>query len=127
MELKNKRWEVNFPNFKREEFTCSCCSNEGIKDSFMFSIQELRDRCHIPMLINSGYRCLKHNTDIGSKPTSRHVQGIAADVSNRAMTSTQKHIFLSRALELFNGVGIYPTFFHIDKRSYSQRAVWVSS
>ena len=32
-----------------------------------------------PIIISSGYRCLELNTAIGSKPTSAHVQGQAAD------------------------------------------------
>ena len=42
-------------------------------------LQDVRDLLGKPILISSGYRCLELNTAIGSKPTSAHVRGLAAD------------------------------------------------
>ncbi len=35
----------------------------------------------VPFRINSGYRCEKHNREIGGSPTSSHMKGLAADIS----------------------------------------------
>ncbi len=42
-------------------------------------LQDVRDLLDKPILISSGYRCLELNTLLGSKPTSAHVRGLAAD------------------------------------------------
>lgn len=44
-------------------------------------LQPLRTLLNTPMTVTSGYRCLALNTHIGSKSTSQHVQGEAADVT----------------------------------------------
>ena len=42
-------------------------------------LEQVRDLLGHPIQITSGYRSLKVNSAIGSKPTSAHVQGYAAD------------------------------------------------
>jgi hypothetical protein len=56
-----------------------------------FTIAKLTILCHglemiralvgQPILISSGYRCLELNAAVGSKPTSQHVLGQAADIT----------------------------------------------
>jgi zinc D-Ala-D-Ala carboxypeptidase len=41
--------------------------------------QEIRDFLNQPIKINSGYRCLKLNRELGSKDTSQHIKGQAID------------------------------------------------
>lgn len=43
-------------------------------------LEEVRTLLGFPIHINSGYRCSKVNKGIGGKPTSSHVQGLAADI-----------------------------------------------
>lgn len=43
------------------------------------NLEDVRDCLDQPMHINSGYRCLMLNALLGSKPTSSHVKGLAAD------------------------------------------------
>lgn len=42
-------------------------------------LERVRDVLGHPILVSSGFRSLKVNTGIGSKPTSAHVKGLAAD------------------------------------------------
>jgi uncharacterized protein YcbK (DUF882 family) len=42
-------------------------------------LEEIRELLGKPMQITSGYRSLKVNSAVGSKPTSAHVKGFAAD------------------------------------------------
>ena len=42
---------------------------------------------NIPIKINSGFRCLELNTRIGSKKTSQHLRGCAADIEMRGLSN----------------------------------------
>jgi hypothetical protein len=44
------------------------------------NLEGVRNVLNHPIHVNSAYRCLSVNTGIGSKPTSSHVQGLAADI-----------------------------------------------
>lgn len=43
------------------------------------NLEDVRECLDHPIHINSGYRCLMVNALLGSKPTSAHVKGLAAD------------------------------------------------
>lgn len=43
------------------------------------NLEDVRECLDQPIHINSGYRCLMVNALLGSKPTSSHVKGLAAD------------------------------------------------
>ncbi len=50
-------------------------------------LEELRQACEgKPIHISSGYRCPTLNHLIGSKPTSAHIQGLAADFTVQDMS-----------------------------------------
>lgn len=78
-------------NFELSEFTSSQIAernnidntpDEDIIDNLKFLAQQLekvRKILGAPMIITSGYRCLELNNKLGSKPTSAHVKGLAAD------------------------------------------------
>jgi len=44
------------------------------------NLEGVRNVLNHPIHVNSAYRCLSVNTGVGSKPTSSHVQGLAADI-----------------------------------------------
>ena len=68
-------------NFKVSEFACKCgCGNE-VKQELIDMLQIIRDRAGIPIRVNSGYRCPKHNAAVGGVKGSYHTQGLAADLS----------------------------------------------
>lgn len=43
-------------------------------------LEVIRSYLNAPIVISSGYRCLKLNAAVGGVPTSAHVQGYAADI-----------------------------------------------
>lgn len=43
------------------------------------NLEAVRSLLGVPLHISSGYRCLALNAAVGSKPTSAHVKGLAAD------------------------------------------------
>lgn len=73
-------------HFKFEEFRCRCCG--GFPPQARANIEALvtevldpaRQKFGGPVLVNSGYRCPKHNAEVGGVKNSQHMKGEAADV-----------------------------------------------
>jgi uncharacterized protein YcbK (DUF882 family) len=100
--------------FSDKELACSCCQKNGMNDDFMVRLVGLRKAWGKPMILNSAYRCEKHNKDVGGHPSSYHLAGRAVDV--RVKKDDQKaFIKLARSLG-FNGIGVGATFIHIDNQ-----------
>ena len=68
-------------NFKVSEFACNCCRANKIDQRVINIAQKIRDKLGMPIHINSGYRCEKHNAAVGGVKDSFHTQGTAADLS----------------------------------------------
>ena len=71
-------------NFKVNEFSCHCgCGKNNIDQRVMNMAQTIRDAIKVPIHINSGYRCDKHNESpaVGGVKGSYHTLGLAADLS----------------------------------------------
>lgn len=74
-------------HFKFEEFRCRCCG--GLPPLARANIEALVDNVLDParqafggpVYINSGYRCEKHNAEVGGVPNSQHLRGEAADIT----------------------------------------------
>ena len=71
-------------HFKLTEFDCKCnglCKTTPIHDDLIEKLEMLREKAgNKPLHINSGYRCQKHNNNIGGAKHSYHLSGMAADV-----------------------------------------------
>ena len=89
-------------------------------------LEIIRAHFNAPVIINSGYRNLEYNRNIGSKDTSQHVKGTAADIVIKDVSPDE----VADALEFLintgmlkeGGVGRYNTFTHYDIRG--TRARW---
>ena len=69
-------------NFKVSEFMCKCdCGKADIDQRVMNMAQVIRDELGVPVRVNSGCRCEKHNARVGGVKGSYHTQGLAADLS----------------------------------------------
>lgn len=73
-------------HFRPEEFRCRCCGGlppavrENIETLVTEVLDPARQRYGGPVLVNSGYRCPKHNAEVGGVPNSQHMRGEAADI-----------------------------------------------
>ncbi len=71
-----------------------------------------REIAGIPFYVTSGFRCWKHNREIGSI-SDNHPLGVAMDV--RADNSRQRFIILEALIKTgFKRIGIHRTFIHFD-------------
>ena len=69
-------------NFKASEFACKCgCKFNNIDPRVMIMAQVIRDELGVPVRVNSGCRCEKHNAEVGGAKDSKHTKGLAADLS----------------------------------------------
>jgi len=98
-------------------FACHCCGklpDNGMDHKLIDVLNEAGIR---PDEVNCGYRCPKHNAEVGGVSNSQHIDGTAADI-DAARFGVEE---LAHKFELLNadGVGRYfdDNFVHVDVRS----------
>lgn len=103
-------------NFYLKEFECKCgkCKNTIIDAKLVNSLQKIRDKYNKPLIINSGYRCAKHNKAVGGATLSKHRFGMAADIVVKGVAP--KDVAAYAESIGIKGIGLYPTFVHVDTR-----------
>lgn len=114
---------MNTIYFKRSEFACKCgCGFDTVDVDLLPILIDLRNHFNSPVHINSGCRCYPYNRRIGSKDSSQHTKGKAADVRVDGYTSSQVHDYLTTKYPKRFGIGLYENFVHVDSRNI--RARW---
>lgn len=116
---------MNLRYFSLNEFKCPCCGQVIIKRELLNLLDEARDIAGIPFKINSGYRCEKHNKEVGGKPNSSHLQGYAADIA--AETSRQRFLIVGALLQAGAvRLGVGKNFIHVDTDpTKPKRVIWL--
>ena len=108
-------------NFKSEEFDCKCnypdCTKTYIDVDHVKKLQKKRNKWRKGIKVLSGYRCPKHNTDVGGAFRSRHKMGDASDIIVKGKTPDK----VADGCEDFNGLGRYDTFTHVDSRPLGEK------
>ena len=99
-------------HFKIEEFTCPCCGVQHMDALFLEQIDNARDYAGVPFKINSGYRCPKHNAEVGST-SKNHTSGKAADIACGYGPDRMK-IVAALIRAGFRRIGIHKLFIHVD-------------
>jgi uncharacterized protein YcbK (DUF882 family) len=124
MDIQPKKKAIMTSHFSEKELACPCCGAYHLSEPLLERLESLREIIGKPLTLKSAYRCKKHNSQIGGSPNSQHLLGKTVDISTKNLNATEKHSLMSAASELgFNGVGVYPTFFHLDMRD--DRKIWV--
>ena len=132
VDVPKKNCDQLSEHFHASEFVCPCCGTGTVKPRLIELLEQLRTKLgNVPIHINSGYRCPKHNAEVGGVANSQHVFGNAADITiplvgyHRARKAVE-------SLD-FDGTGFYPPlpndtrwFIHVDVRSNGTGAhiVW---
>ena len=120
-------------NFSKSEFECSCGCE--MPKEILYNVQKvanqlqiIRDRVNVPIKVNSAYRCLYHNRYIGSKDSSQHVLGKAADIVIQGQIPEQTanliELLISKGDILQGGLGLYNTFTHYDVGHLGKKRRW---
>ena len=112
-------------NFNVEEYACKCgCGRADIKAELARKVQEVRDILGRSIRINSGFRCSRHNGNIGASETSSHIDGWAADLQTKG--SAARYEMLAAVLPIFDRVGIAKNFIHVDvDANKTAGVVWI--
>ena len=113
---------VGTRNFNIREFRCKgsgTLPKNGMDSKLLTGLETLRYRLgDKALIINSGYRSPSHNKKVGGASGSQHLYGKAADIVVRGVKPS---VVYKEADKMFNGVGKYNTFTHVDTRSYKAR------
>ena len=113
--------------FNYEEFDSPDIQGSGqLMDTKILSmLDEVRETYGKPIIINSGYRTIRHNASVGGKATSSHLKGLAVDI---ACSNSRDRDNLLKALRQvgFNRIGIAKTFIHADIDSdKDENVTWI--
>ena len=111
--------------FRKSEFSCPCCGRNEIDTDFTEKLDSARQLADTPFVINSGFRCEKRNKEVGGKPESSHLKGLACDI--RAPVSPARYKILKALFAMgFRRIGIAKNFIHVDNdESLPQEVVWI--
>ena len=114
------------PHFRRREFACKCgCGADNIDPALAGLCETIRNEIGVPLIVNSGVRCEKHNAKVGGKPKKKdgtggsfHMYGKAADLSctlgARKLFEAIRDLYDTGKLPGLDYCLLYPTFVHID-------------
>ena len=115
--------------FTREEFRCQCggkyCNGfpaEPAEETVRMA-DEIRRRAGVPLNVNSGVRCKRHNAEVGGVSNSLHTTGQAVDLSGAI--SPEKLYAIAQEVQAEKipgrgGLGLYSWGIHEDNGKYSR-------
>lgn len=90
----------------------------------MWKLEALRLKCgNHPVTVNSGFRSIQHNADVGGASDSMHLYGTAADLA--VSTVANKTVYQKAETSGFSGLETYTADHqHVDSRADLGRAWW---
>ena len=123
-ELKQDAGKNGTRNFDIDEFRSpddKSLPKNGMDNNLLLKLELLRYHLgNRPVIINSGYRTKSWNKKVGGISNSNHLTGKASDI--RVIGVDAKHV-QTLALDIFEGVGMYKNFTHVD--TDSKRVLYV--
>lgn len=115
--------------FTRAEFKCQCggkyCNGfpaEPVEETVRMA-DEIRRRAGVPLNVNSGVRCKRHNAEVGGVSNSLHTTGQAVDLSGAISPAKLYAIAQEVQAEKIpgrGGLGLYGWGIHEDNGKYSR-------
>lgn len=115
--------------FSRTEFRCQCggkyCNGypaEPAEETVRMA-DEIRKRVGVPLTVNSGLRCARHNAEVGGVSNSLHTTGQAVDLSGSISPAKLHQIAEQVQAEMTpgrGGLGLYSWGIHIDNGKKSR-------
>jgi Peptidase M15. len=96
-----------------EKFRCRCCGKIIVDANLIDKLGLIEQALGIDLTINSGYRCLHHNAEVGGVEDSSHTLGKAADIG--CTNSGYRFLLVSAFINGgFNRIKIKETYIHVD-------------
>lgn len=109
-------------NFRVKEFACSDGSDPILVSPDLVTVlQKVRTHFGRTATINSGFRTAEHNEKVGGAAYSQHLYGMAADLVVKGVEPKKVAAYVETLMPNKGGIGIYPTFTHIDVRAAKSR------
>lgn len=109
-------------HFTRKEFRCACgCGMDSVDYELAEVLDELRANFNLPITVTSGNRCATHNKNIGGSDNSQHLYSKAADIYMIGVPPEEIYSYLDGMYPDTYGIGIYPSWVHIDVRKTKAR------
>lgn len=109
-------------NFRVREFACTDGSDPIFIDTELVTVlQKVRAHFGKSVTITSAYRTPTKNKACGGSTYSQHLYGRAADVKISGVSPKKVAAYAETLLKNKGGIGIYPTFTHIDTRATKAR------
>lgn len=104
-------------------YRCPCCLKELRDEEWLTALESILDgTCY---RITSGYRCVKHNQDVGGAPASVHLLGHAADIA--VSSPADRYRVVMRAIAAgVPRIRIYPSHVHIDVDHDLPDGLWLA-
>lgn len=107
--------------FTDDELKCRCCGVLIIDRDFREKLNIARFFAGFPFILDSGYRCPKHNKDEGSTSTN-HTSGKAADIKCTNDRERYKMLIALIGAGML-GLGLGKNFIHADTNRTAP-AIW---
>lgn len=110
-------------HFDSDEFACRCgCGFADVSPELIEVLEDLRAYFRQSIKISSGCRCPARNKEVGGETKSKHMEGIAADIQVKNIVPYKVYKYLNTKYSEKYGIGLYPTWVHIDVRE--EKARW---
>ncbi len=116
--IEQKKLSVHFTDY---EFRCPCCGVVKVDPRLIEVLESIRNHFGRRVIVTSGYRCAKHNKDVGGAEGSYHTRGMAADIKVEGIAPAIVADFAESVLEESGGVGRYKSWTHVDVRAAKAR------
>lgn len=110
-----KVWKDIAPNFTPKELASNGDGSLVVEKHALIALQKLRDAYGKPLTINSAYRDPAYNRAVGGSKNSKHVLGVAFDISVTDQVMAGELQELAQKVG-FTAIGRYNTFIHVDAR-----------
>lgn len=96
----------------KDDMKCRCCGKYFQTKESIKMLKMIDRQMKNIISINCGYRCKKHNAEVGGKKNSEHLRGNAFDI----VVLDPKIIYHLFEVGVIRGLGVYSWGFHVDCR-----------
>lgn len=98
-------------HFKSSEFNCPCCGKNEMDINFVKKLDDMRALYGNPLKVESGYRCDKHNKEVGGVADSDHEEGKGVDFTVNGSVARYTLIGIAYNMKI-KRIGVGKTFIH---------------